>query len=121
MFDPSFPHGWHCYVRSCDVARLDDEVIDIVAEYGNRIESPRTSGALWQMGGAVARVGPDETAFNGRKAGFTFNISGYTETTAGFAEEREWARSYWSALGPHHTSVYTNFLMEEGEGRIREA
>ena len=30
-------------------------------------------------------------------------------------------RSFWSALEPHHTSVYVNFLMEEGEDRIREA
>src|SRR5919198_5951852 len=31
MFDPSFPHGWWYYVRSCDVAELTDDVIDIVA------------------------------------------------------------------------------------------
>ena len=34
MFDPSFRHGWWYYVRSCDVAGLSDDVIDIVAEYG---------------------------------------------------------------------------------------
>ncbi len=33
----------------------------------------------------------------------------------------EWARAYWSALAPYHTSVYVNFLMEEGEDRIRQA
>ena len=121
MFDPSFPHGWHYYVRSCDVARLDDEVIEVVSEYGNRIESPITSIALWQMGGAVARVEENDTAFNGRNAGFTFNINGNTDSASGFEEEREWARSYWSALEPYHTSVYVNFLMEEGEDRVKEA
>ena len=30
-------------------------------------------------------------------------------------------RDFWSALQPHHTSVYVNFLMEEGEERIRQA
>ena len=70
MFDPSFPHGWWYYVRSCDVAELNDDIIDIVAEYGRRIVSPITSVALWQMGGAVARVGESETAFNGRKCRF---------------------------------------------------
>jgi hypothetical protein len=121
MFDPSFPHGWHYYLRSCDVSRLDDDMIDIIAEYGNRIESPLSSIALWQMGGAVARVGEEETAFNGRHAGFTFNIGGITDALAGFEEEREWARSYWSALAVYHTSVYVNFLMEEGEIRVRDA
>jgi FAD/FMN-containing dehydrogenase len=44
-----------------------------------------------------------------------------TETTEGFDEEREWVRNFWSALEPYHTSVYVNFLMEEGEERIRQA
>ena len=121
MFDPSFRHGWWYYVRSCDVAGLSDDIIDIVAEYGTQITSPITSVALWQMGGAVARVGEDETAFNGRNAGFTFNINGNSLTADGFAAERDWARRYWQALAPHHTSVYVNFLMEEGEERIKQA
>jgi FAD/FMN-containing dehydrogenase len=121
MFDPSFQHGWSYYVRSCDVAELDDDVVEIVVEHGRRITSPISSIALWQMGGAVARVEEGATAFNGRHAGFTFNINGNTQTVDGFEAERRWARDYWSALAPHHTSVYVNFLMEEGEERIRQA
>lgn len=120
-FDPSFPHGWHYYVRSCDVAALSDDVIDIVVEHGSRITSPVSSIALWQMGGAVGRIDDTATAFNGRKAGFTFNINGNSKTADGFDAERQWARDYWSALAPHHTSVYVNFLMEEGEERVRQA
>lgn len=121
MFDPSFRPGRYYYVRSCDVANISDEIIDVMVEYGSQIKSPITSIALWQMGGAVSRVGEDETAFNGRSAGHTFNINGNTESAAGFDEEREWARSYWTALSPFHTSVYVNFLMEEGEDRVRQA
>jgi FAD/FMN-containing dehydrogenase len=121
MFDPSFRRGWWYYVRSCDVGELTDDVIDVVAEHGRRITSPISSIALWQMGGAVARVGEHETAFNGRDAGFTFNINGNSETADGFEAERQWARDYWSALAPYHTSVYVNFLMEEGEERVRQA
>jgi hypothetical protein len=121
MFDPSFRHGCWYYVRSCDVAELSDAVVDVVVEHGGRISSPLSSIALWQMGGAVARVGEDETAFNGRGAGFTFNINGNTATADGFDEQRQWARDYWSALAPFHTSVYVNFLMEEGDERVRAA
>lgn len=120
-FDPSFRHGDWYYVRSCDVAGLNDDIIDIIVEYGKRIVSPITSMALWQMGGAVSRVGENETAFHGRNAGFTFNINGNSKSAEGFEAEREWARAYWSALAPYHTSVYVNFLMEEGESRIRQA
>jgi hypothetical protein len=122
MFDPTFPHGRWYYMRACDVAELSDEVIDITFEHSMRIGSPLTAFPIWQMGGAVARVGAEETAFTGRAAGHTFNISGITESAAGFEEEREWARGLWSALAPHHLgSVYVNFLMEEGEERVRGA
>jgi FAD/FMN-containing dehydrogenase len=121
MFDPSFPHGWWYYVRSCDVAELTDEVIDITVDHSLRISSPLTNFPIWQMGGAVARAGEDDAAFGGRTAGHTFNILAATATAEGFDEERDWVRSFWAALEPHHTSVYVNFLMEEGEERVRDA
>ena len=121
MFDPTFPHGRWYYFRACDVTELSDEVIDITVDHASRISSPLTAFPIWQMGGAVTRVGDDESAFSGRAAGHTFNISGMTDAAEGFAEERDWVRNFWSALEPYHTSVYTNFLMDEGEERVREA
>jgi FAD/FMN-containing dehydrogenase len=121
MFDLSYPHGWWYYIRACDVAELSDEVIDITVEHSQQIGSPLTAFPIWQQGGAIARVGEDETPFSGRKAGHTFNIAGATAGPEGFEEEREWSRTFWSALAPYHTSVYVNFLMDEGEERIRDA
>jgi Berberine and berberine like len=77
--------------------------------------------SIFHLGGAVARVGEDETAFGARDAGHTVNVIGITTTGDGFEQEREWARGLWTALEPHHQNVYVNFLMEEGEDRIREA
>ena len=121
MFDPSFVPGRWYYFKSCDVPELTDEVIDITAERSLQIKSPLTAYPIWQMGGAVSRVGDDETAFHGRKAGFTYNIGCSTETEEGFAEEREWVRNFWSALEPWQTTVYVNFLGDEGEERVRTA
>src|ERR687898_302318 len=89
MFDPSFPHGRWYYIRSCDVAQLTDEVIDITIDHALRINSPLSTFVIWQLGGAVARVSEEETAFGGRSAGHTFNIAGITQTQAGFEEERQ--------------------------------
>jgi FAD/FMN-containing dehydrogenase len=121
MFDPTVPHGWWYYFRSCDVAELSDRVIDITADFAMRMTSPVGFFPIFHLGGAVARVGEEETAFNGRQAGHTFNLNAQTVTHEGFDEEREWARDFWTALEPFHTSVYVNFLMEEGEERIRQA
>jgi FAD/FMN-containing dehydrogenase len=121
MFDPSFVPGRWYYFKSCDVPALTDEIIDITVEHSLRIKSPLTAYPIWQMGGAVARVGEDETAFGGRNAGFTYNIGASTETSEGFEDEREWVRTFWSALEPWHTTVYVNFLGDEGEERVRAA
>jgi FAD/FMN-containing dehydrogenase len=121
MFDPSFPHGRWYYMRSCDVAELSDEVIDITVEHSMRIQSPLTSFPIWQLGGAIGDMETDDTAFNGRDSGHTFNITCSTEDAEGFEEERQWARDFWSALEPFHMGVYVNFLMDEGQDRVREA
>ena len=55
MLDPSFIPGRWYYFKSCDVAELTDEIIDITAERSLRISSPLTSFPIWQMGGAVGR------------------------------------------------------------------
>jgi FAD/FMN-containing dehydrogenase len=86
-----------------------------------RIGSPLTSFPIWHLGGTMSRVAEGDTAFSGRAAGHTFNITSATDSPAGFDEEREWVRSFWSALAPYHSSVYVNFLMDEGEERVREA
>ena len=121
MFDPSFPPGRWYYFKSCDVAELNDDIIDITVDHSLRISSPLTAFPIWQMGGAVSRVSDDETAFNGRSAGFTYNIGASTETSAGFAEERQWVQEFWSALRPWHEGVYVNFLGDEGAERVRQS
>ncbi|MEU6882130.1 FAD-binding oxidoreductase [Streptomyces sp. NPDC046712] len=121
MFDPSFPHGWWYYIRSCDVDRLSDEVIGISAAHALQVSSPLSTCGVFHLGGAVARVGEDETAFSGRGVGHTFNINGNCVDAEGFAEERTWVRDWWSALEPHHAGVYVNFLMEEGADRVQQA
>jgi FAD/FMN-containing dehydrogenase len=119
--DPSFPAGRWYYFKSCNLNELSDPVIDIIADQATRSRSPLTAFPLFHLGGAIARVGEDETAYTGRNAAFTLNINATTETSEGYDEERDWSRNFWSALEPYHANVYVNFLMEEGEARVRQA
>lgn len=121
MFDPSFQRGWWYYFRSANLGELNDDVIDTVARNALAMRSMVNAFPIFQLGGAVSRVGEDETAFNGRADGHTININAATTSSEGFDQERAWSRNFWSELEPHHTSVYVNFLMEEGEDRIRQA
>jgi FAD/FMN-containing dehydrogenase len=121
MFDLSYPRGLWYYFRASDVDRLSDEVIDIIVDHSMRLESPMSSLPIFHLGGQVRRVAEDETAFSGRATGHTLNPNGITKDKEGFDEEREWVRGLYDALEPHRTSVYVNFLMEEGEERVRQA
>jgi FAD/FMN-containing dehydrogenase len=121
MFDATFPHGRWYYFQSRDVARLSDKLIDTTAEHMMRIESPHSGSPIFHLGGAVARAEAGDTAFRGRSAAHTININAVAEDAAGFEREREWVRSYWRALEPYEAGVYVNFLMDEGEARVRAA
>ncbi|MBY5163382.1 FAD-binding oxidoreductase [Nitriliruptoria bacterium AS10] len=121
MLDGSYPHGIWVHTRACNVAELSDGVIATAVEHVGRMQSPRSSVIAWQLGGAVARPGPDAGAFGGRDAGFVFNITGITAGAEGFAHERAWVRRFGDALAAHETGVYVNFLMEEGDDRVRAA
>ena len=62
-----------------------------------------------------------ETPFGSRSSGHLIDMVGATDTAEGFAQEREWARDCWTALAPHHAGVFVNWLMDEGEERVRQA
>lgn len=121
MLDGSYPHGLWVHTRACNVAELSDPVIDLVLDHAERLGSDRSSVIAWQLGGAVARVGPEAGAFGGRDAGFVFNVTGITEGPDGFTRERDWVRGFGDALAAHQSGVYVNFLMEEGDDRVRSA
>ena len=98
---------------------------------GTKLNIPLPAGAAVQQATLrLALVETDATADTtytitatgtGSMVGFTYNINGTTELEAGFDAEREWARNFWSALEPYQTSVYVNFLMDEGADRVRAA
>ena len=75
MFDPSVPHGWHYHWRSCELPPLTDAAIDTLVDQAARITSPRSYIIVFQLGGAVARVGEDSTAFGQRDAAHNVNIN----------------------------------------------
>jgi FAD/FMN-containing dehydrogenase len=121
-FDPSFQHGWHYYVRSRDLGPLDDELIDIFARHAGQIRSPLSSFNYFHVGdGAASRADGDASAFPGRGAMHTLNINGNAATAEEHAAEREWVHRFYDELEPYGVGVYTNFLMAEGEDRVRRA
>jgi FAD/FMN-containing dehydrogenase len=123
--DSTVPHGWHYYWKATDLAGLSDDVITVVADHAYTAGSSRSYAALFHIGGAVARVPRDATAYAGRDVGHTMSIDGVwlpEESGEHAAAETAWARRFLQALEPHRAGVYVNFLdADDDTGRVREA
>jgi FAD/FMN-containing dehydrogenase len=120
--DKAVPHGWHYYWKSCELSALTDAVIDVITERSLAMRSPRSFTIIFQLGGAVGRVGEDETAYSHRAAAFNINVNGVWLPGEDIgAQEKQWTRELFECLRPHQLGVYVNFLMDEGAERVREA
>ena len=119
------PHGWHYYWKATNLAGLTDDVIAVVADHAYTASSPRSYAAIFHMGGAVARVPHDATAYAGRGVAHNMSIDGVwlpDESGEHAAAEAAWARGFLHALDPHRAGVYVNFLdADDDTGRVREA
>ena len=122
MFDATVPPGWHYYWKSVQLGRLDDAVIDTMIEHSSRIRSPWTYSVTYQLGGAVGDVGEDATAYSHRDAAHVININGVWLPGEPLAKsETAWTRGYFTALEPHQTGAYVNFLDRDDRARVRTA
>jgi hypothetical protein len=124
--DDTVPHGWHYYWKSTNLAGFSDDVISVIADHAYTAHSPRSYAAMFDFGGAVARVPLGATAYAGREAPHNIVIEGVwlpDEPGQLGAAETAWVRRFLEALEPHRAaSVYVNFLdADEGTARVREA
>ena len=77
------------------------------------------------MGGAVARVPHDATAYASRDVGHNMSIDAVwlpEQDDTVRASEAEWARAFLDALRPYSAGVYVNFLdSDDDTSRVRQA
>ncbi len=123
MFDPLVPHGWHRYWKSVELPPLTDDAIDTLVEHASAPTSPKSYTIVFQLGGALARVREDATAFGQRDAAHNVNVNAvWTEDDVEGERHVAWARDFYSAMQPHAGGrVYVNFLGDEGGKRVRQA
>ena len=120
MFDALLPPGLQHYWKADFDHELTDEAIAIHAEYGPQVPNFLSLMHLYPLDGAVQDVASDATAFSYRDVEFTHIIAGIDSDPANMPAHRAWVRDYWSALHPHSAGgAYVNFLMDEGQDRIR--
>ncbi|MFL5724828.1 MAG: FAD-binding oxidoreductase [Chloroflexota bacterium] len=108
-------------VRSLMLEELDDETIDTILA---RVVAPSSPAAITEirvLGGAMARVPTDATAFAHRDARILIALLTGFEDPAEAPIHEAWTQEYFEEIAAKSTGVYSNFLGAEGEARLREA
>jgi FAD/FMN-containing dehydrogenase len=120
MIDAGSPRGERAYLKAEFLPELTDEAIEKLARHGNARPGPMVQLIVEPLGGAVARVGPDEMALGSRDAKWVFHaISQWMQPSEDDAHIA-WVRALAEDLAPHAMSgVYLNFTSDEGEERVR--
>jgi hypothetical protein len=123
MLDGAFPPGLQVYWRADFLNRFDDDVMDVLIDHMSRVPSPLTAVLLEQMGGAVKRVGANDTAFNHRDAEFNLAIVSRWMDPSDAERQIAWTRELHDAIRPFTSGgVYVNYLgVGEADSRVRDA
>jgi hypothetical protein len=122
MFDASVPPRNGYYWKSHYLAGLSDAAIEAAVDHHLQAPQPWSYSLIGQLGGAIADVASDATAYPHREAPYIININGVDDDPAHDDEVIAWARGTFDALAPFSTGgVYVNFVGNEGDERVRAA
>jgi len=120
MFDGVYPPGLQWYWKADFVKELSDQAIELHVKHGTQLPTMHSTMHLYPVNGAVHRVGAQDTAWNYRDVTWSEVIVGVDPDPANKDRIIAWARDYWDALHPFGAGgAYVNFMMDEGEDRIR--
>jgi FAD/FMN-containing dehydrogenase len=114
------PHG--ASIRSMFADALSDAALDTALEAIQHASSPFSLIQFRGLGGAMARVGNDATAFAHRDRRYFVAIIGIWLDAAEDANlHHVWTDALWQTIRWEGSGVYVNFLEKEGAGRVRDA
>jgi FAD/FMN-containing dehydrogenase len=120
MFDALYPPGLQWYWKGDYVNELSEEAIDLHLKHGSQLPNMLSTMHLYPINGAAARVNKNATAWNYREATYAMVIAGIDPDPANKDFITDWAKDYWQALHPYSAGgSYINFMMEEGEERVK--
>jgi len=120
MFDELYPPGLQWYWKADFMNELSDEAIAEHVKYGTETPTMHSTVHINPINGAAHRVGKNDTPWIYRDAIWAQNIVGVDPDPANNERIVSWTKEYWDALHPYSAGgSYVNFMMEEGEDRIK--
>jgi FAD/FMN-containing dehydrogenase len=120
--DPFFPAGVRRYWKALYLDGYSDEAIDTTVDWSARRPSNETLVIVRHCGGAIARVGAEETAFGDRSSEWMLSIDSTWHDPAHDEVNIAYTRAFYDAALPFSDGkTYFNFpgLLEEGDAAVR--
>jgi FAD/FMN-containing dehydrogenase len=119
MHDDLYPTGLEWYWKGDFVKEIPDGAVAEHVRHGE-VPTMHSTMHLYPVNGAAHDVPRDETAWSYRDAHWSMVIAGVDHDPSNRGRITEWARDYWKALHPYSAGgAYLNFMMEEGDDRVR--
>ncbi|WP_317129881.1 FAD-binding oxidoreductase [Gelidibacter salicanalis] len=120
LFDELLPKGLQWYWRADFFNELGPEVRAQHLKFGSKIPTSLSQMHLYPISGAASRVGADETPWAYRDAKYAGVYVGVDPDPANASKITDWCKDYYNALHPFSAGgAYSNFMMEEGEDRVK--
>jgi FAD/FMN-containing dehydrogenase len=107
--------------RSLFVDAVDDETAEAVVHHLQASTAPMAVAQLRVLGGAMARVPHDATAFAHRGRRVMVALGAVYEHAEEGPEHEEWVTAFTDVMRQGESGVYVNFLGDEGEARVHDA
>jgi FAD/FMN-containing dehydrogenase len=107
--------------RTMFVDKIDLPVAKTIVEHLQASTAMMKVAQLRVLGGAMARVPVDATAFAHRNSKIMVNLAALYQNPEEKATHEAWVADFASALLQNDQGAYVNFLGDEGEERIRAA
>ena len=122
MYPPE-DHSMHPVVaaRTMLVDRFDRTTAETIFTHLSGSGVPMGVTQLRALGGAVARVPSDATAFAHRSSAMLVNVAAFVTDPATRPVHDAWVAEFAKAVQPDETGAYVGFLGDEGEARTRAA
>jgi FAD/FMN-containing dehydrogenase len=118
---PPPPPPLYDAARSFFLEDVDGDAADSIVEHVRASKAQMAVAQLRVLGGAIARVPADATAFAHRDRRIMVALGAIWEDAGESSEHEAWVSSLARALDPGKPGVYVNFVGDEGEGRVHEA
>jgi FAD/FMN-containing dehydrogenase len=122
MYPPEDP-DYHpkAVSRTMFIDHVDLPVAQTIMDFLTASDSPVRVSQLRVLGGAIARVPADATAYAHRGSRIMVNLAAFYETDEEKPARQAWLAEFASAIQQGDTGRYVNFLSDDGEAGVHAA